>query len=276
MTRGQNGEVMDREKAVQFVRQNGGDVELARLRYLLDGERPSSDTVKQLFLGQREDGGFAPFWAAGYSSIDATCYRLAQAEQLGLDTNTIEIVDALRFLLWRQEADGRFAEHPSVADSAPPWAAPGDLAATLYLTANAGFWLAFWNFTAAAQGAANFLTNHLDETRHKLPSFAQAQWLACGLAWKLERHELVDHLASHLYAHLPESAGELAWLLVTLRSVGFPADSGVVVAGSVRLARMQEGDGRFPSDEGQEVHTTLEALRVLKKWYAEHPDFPEL
>jgi len=266
---------MDWEKAVQFVRQNGSEVELARLRYLLDGERPSPDTIEQLFRGQREDGGFAPFWAQGYSSIDATCYRLALAEQLGLDTNTIEIVDALRFLLWRQAVDGRFAEHPSVADSAPPWAAPGDLAAEVYLTANAGFWLAFWNFTSAAQEAANFLTTHLDKSRHKLPSFAQAQWLACGLAWKLERHELVEHLSSHFYAQLPETAGELAWMLVTLRSIGFPKDRGVVVAGSARLVRMQAEDGRFPSDEGQDVHTTLEALRALEKWYEDHPDWPD-
>lgn len=255
--------MVNREKAIQFVQQTGSDVELARLRYRLHGERPSPDIVQQLFRGQREDGGFAPFWAQGYSSIDATCYRLAQAEQLGLDTSTAEIVDALRFLLWRQAADGRFAEHVSVADSAPPWAVPGDLAAELYLTANAGFWLAFWHFTSAAAEAAHFLTRHLDEARHRLPSFAQAQWLACGLAWKVGLNDLADHLASHLYAHLPETAGELAWMLVTLRSVDFPADSGVVVAGSARLAAMQAGDGRFPNDEGQDVHTTLEALRAL-------------
>ncbi|MBK8906164.1 MAG: hypothetical protein IPM53_33605 [Anaerolineaceae bacterium] len=266
---------MNREKAVQFIQQNGNEVELARLRYLLDGKRPSPDIVKQLFRGQREDGGFAPFWAPGYSSVDATCFRLAQAEQLGLDTTEIALVDALRFLLWRQEADGRFAEHPSVADSAPPWAAPGNLAAELYLTANAGFWLAFWHFTSAAQEAVNFLGTHLDETSHRLPSFAQAQWLACGLAWKLGQHELVDHLASHLYAELPQTAGELAWMLVTLRSVGFPSDSGVAVAGLARLAEMQEEDGRFPSDEGQHVHTTLEAVRAYKKWDADHPDSPD-
>ncbi|MCB8981895.1 MAG: hypothetical protein H6657_31195 [Ardenticatenaceae bacterium] len=261
--------MINRERAIRFVQQNGSDVELARLRYLLHGERPSANIVQQLFGGQQEDGGFAPFWAQGYSSIDATCYRLAQAEQLGLDTNTSEIVDALRFLLWRQAADGRFTEHISVADSAPPWAAPGDLAAELYLTANAGFWLAFWHFTSAAEEAGRFLARHLDEAHHQLPSFTQAQWLACGLAWKLGQDELVDHLASHLYAQLPGSAGELTWMLVTLNSIGFPADRGVILAGAVRLARMQAEDGRFPNDEGQDVHTTLEALRALGPTNAE-------
>jgi hypothetical protein len=35
------------------------------------------------------------------------------------------------------------------------------------------------------------------------------------------------------------------------------------------LAEMQAEDGRFPSDEGQDVHTTLEALRALGKWHAD-------
>jgi hypothetical protein len=266
---------MDREKAIQFVQQNGNEVEQARLRYLQHGERPSAPIIQQLFNGQREDGGFAPFWAPGYSSIDATCYRLAQAEQLGLGIAEPAIAKAVRFLEGRQGEDGRFAEDPSVADSAPPWAAPGDLAAELYLTANAGFWLAFFNFTGVAEQAANFLAAHLDHETHKLPSFAQAQWLACGLAWRLGQLEMVDHLSSHLYGQLPGTAGELAWMLVTLHGVGLPSDRGVMVAGSVRLADMQAEDGRFPSDEGQDVHTTLEALRVLKKWYADHPDWPE-
>ena len=256
---------MNQEKAIQFVQQNGNEIELARLRFLLHGERPSTTIIQQLFNGQRDDGGFAPFWAPNYSSIDATCYRLAQAEQLGLDRTKPAIDKAVRFLLGRQRQDGRFAEDGSVADSAPPWAAPGDLAAELYLTANVGFWLAFFGFDDAARQSANFLAAHLDTQSHKLPSFAQAQWLACGLAWKLGLDEMVDHLASHLYAQLPGSAGELAWMLVTLRSVDFPADRGVIVSGSLRLARMQAADGRFPSDEGQDVHTTLEALRAITK-----------
>jgi hypothetical protein len=33
----------------------------------------------------------------------------------------------------------------------------------------------------------------------------------------------------------------------------------------MRLAGLQTENGRFPSDEGQDVHTTLEALRALEK-----------
>jgi len=266
---------MNRTQAIWFVKQNGNEIEQARLRYLLHGERPSPIIIQQLFNGQREDGGFAPFWAPNYSSIDATCYRLAQAEQLGLGATKLAVANAVRFLLLRQGENGRFSEDPSVANSAPPWAAPGDLAAELYLTANAGFWLAFFGYVEAAEQSANFLTSHLDADRHKLPSFAQAQWLACGLAWQLGVLEMVDHLSSYLYANLPHTASELAWMLGTLQGVNLSRGPSVIMVGALRLAQRQEADGRFPSDEGQDVHTTLEALRVFAKWDADHPDLPD-
>lgn len=75
---------MDIEKAIRFIKMNGNGVEQARLNYVLSNERPSEEITTKLFTGQRLDGGWPPFWADDYSSLDATCFRLAQAEQLGL------------------------------------------------------------------------------------------------------------------------------------------------------------------------------------------------
>ena len=256
---------MNRDKAIHFIEQNGSDTELARLHYWLEGKRPSAAIIQQLFSGQRQDGGFAPFWAPKYSSIDATCYRLAQAEQLGLDTTEPALANATQFLMERQGKNGRFAEDTSLADSAPPWAAPGDMAAELYLTANAGFWLAYFGAADTARLSANLLAAHLDAETNKLPSFTQAQWLTCGLAWRLGMSDMADRLASSLNAHLPQSASELAWMLTTLISIDYPRERDVITNGIVNLAKMQREDGRFPNEEGQTVHTTLEALRTLKK-----------
>jgi squalene cyclase len=127
------------QSAAAFVNSHGDATEQARLRYLLNGERPSQAAVNTLLAGQREDGGWAPFWAPAYSSLDATCFHLAQAEQLGLTiaiTNSEPAIGrALGFLTQRQRASGRWAEDESVTDLAPPWAKPGETSATLYLTA---------------------------------------------------------------------------------------------------------------------------------------------
>lgn len=266
---------MNREKAIQFVQKNGSDLEQARLQYLLHKERPSPAIIQQLCNPQRDDGGFAPFWAPDYSSIDTTCYWLALAEQLGIGIAEPAVAHALRFLEKNQKKNGRFTEGLSVVDSAPPWAAPGDLAAELYLTANAGFWLAYFGFAKAALQSAHFLRTHLDDNANKLPSFAQTHWLACGLAWQLNVHDLIESLEPrlYLYARLPQSTNDLAWMLTTLLCADYKAEHDIISTGLKQLVKMQKADGRFPSDEGQDVHTTLEALRVLGKWYADHSDF---
>ena len=46
---------------------------------------------------------------------------------------------AVAFLATRQQPDDSLEEQPELASLAPPWAAPGDVAAEIYLTANAGY-----------------------------------------------------------------------------------------------------------------------------------------
>jgi hypothetical protein len=69
---------VDRQAAITFVRSAGDLIEQARLDYLQGAEPPPEPVRQQLFQGQREDGGWSPFWASDYSSLDATCFHLAQ------------------------------------------------------------------------------------------------------------------------------------------------------------------------------------------------------
>jgi hypothetical protein len=131
------------EKAVDFIRGKGSEGEQVRLKYLLTDEPPSEEEAAKLMTDQRADGGWAPFWAKDYSSLDATCFRLAQAEQLGITSTNAAVLRAIDFLAGRQFPDGRWEEEEQVADLAPGWAKPGDLASTIYLTANCSQWLAF-------------------------------------------------------------------------------------------------------------------------------------
>jgi hypothetical protein len=56
---------------------------------------------------------------------DATCSRLAQAEQLGITSTNAAVLRAIDFLAGRQFPDGRWEEEEQVADLAPVWAKPG-------------------------------------------------------------------------------------------------------------------------------------------------------
>lgn len=149
---------MNLEKAVAFVKSQGNEVEQARLNYVLRDEQPSPDVVARLFARQRPDGGWSPFWASDYTSLDATCFRLAQAEQLGLTESENAVARAIHFLVHRQSPDGSWEEDKRVAGLAPPWVTPGDLSAKLYLTANCGLWTALLgNPENRAEKAAGYL-----------------------------------------------------------------------------------------------------------------------
>lgn len=89
---------MDLVAAIAFVEQHGAPIEQVRLAYLLDHIEPPAGLVTALFADQRADGGWAPFWAPNYSALDATCFRLAQAEPLGLVPSTPESQRALEWL----------------------------------------------------------------------------------------------------------------------------------------------------------------------------------
>ncbi len=256
----------DLQRATQFVKANGTAVELARLTFLLHHQPPPPEIVADLAANQREDGGFAPFWAPDYSSLDATCYRLAQAEQVGITANTIFVQQALAHLAGRQQSNGRFQEDPLISDNAPPWARPGDMVATLYLTANCGFWLALWgDEPEPALAAATFLKQHL-ATDGRFPSFWHTHWLAAGVWLQMGNTAVYETVCQAIYNQIDQlSAGNLAWLANTLLAAGAETNHPLIEAATQRLNRLQQPDGRWPGDDGnwQDVHTTLEALRVL-------------
>lgn len=256
---------MNLETAAAFVRAHANPAELSRLNYLLHQTPPPPEAIAQLLDGQRPDGGWPPFWAADYSSIDATCYRLAQADQMGIGLSEPAIGRALAFLAYRQRADGSWQEDAVVADQAPPWAKPGDDTATLYLTANAGFWLAVLAGSKDGPQAADYLQSYLD-VDGRLPSFRHTHWLAAALWHNVGRHDTAECVLTHLTSQLDQlSPANLAWLLVSLHRAGLPTEHPLLSAAATNLDGQQQPDGRWPADDGPawDAHTTLEALRAL-------------
>ena len=258
---------MNLEAALAFIRNEGNTVERARLKYLLNNDPASPEAVSSLLAGQCSDGGWAPLWATDYSSLDATCFRLTQAEQMGLTNSETAIAEAARFLSRRQRPDGSWEEDKSVASVVPPWAEPGDLASRLYLTANCGFWLAVLTGTnETTLSAASYLQTHLDETG-SLPASWQAHWLAGGLWYRLNWREPAQRVLTRLDQQLPDlPASNLAWLIITLLGAGILSVHPLVKSAASLLQDCQAPDGRWPSEDGPkwDVHSTVEALRALR------------
>jgi hypothetical protein len=261
------GVTMNRSRAVAYVREHGAPAELARLAFILRREPPSRRAVDLLLAGQRPDGGWPPFWAPGHSSLDATCYRLAQAGGLGLTSSRRRIERALDFVAARQQPDGHWEEDGGLREVAPPWARPGELKATLYLTANCAFSLATLGRNDDAAGrAAAYLHGHLEQ-RGRLPSFLQAHWLAAALWLRLDHQGPASRTLEYLDGRLDElPASSLAWMIVALQPAGLPASHPLLARASGRLAALQAPDGHWPSEDGpgREVAVTLDALRALR------------
>jgi hypothetical protein len=283
----------DYERAVAFILAHGSGVERYMLNNLAGEDQyeapPVAELARQVLEGQRPDGGYAPFWARDYSSLDATCYRLAQAEmaQLSLAQGSLE------FLRSRQRPDGSWEEDESVCDPAPPWAMPGDVAARLYVTANCGWWLSNERAysrpedDSEATKAGAYLERYLAPDG-SLPSFLHTYWLAAALWIRLKwkgafwpsgpeegRPELpeqakrtLDYLATRLDGEM--LAGALGWMLTTLAPLGIPREHPVIVKAIVLLDEQQRPDDGWTSEDGPErdAWVTMQALLALIQWRA--------
>ena len=264
---------MNPSAAADWVTRQGDTAQRARLLYVYKGDRPPAEAVRQLLAGQRADGGWQSLWAPNYSSIDTTCYRLAQAEQLGLAADDPAVLRSLHFLVQRQQADGAWEEAPDLSSMAPPWAMPGSREARLYLTANSGYWLArlsrpgVGSLRESAGRAAGVLLRYLSG-HDRLPSFMQADWLAAGLWQCLGRDELANRIYGFLETRVPElPASSLAWLILALIGAGLAPSHVLPATSATRLAGLQLEDGHWPSDESpsRDIDTTIDALYALKR-----------
>ncbi|MBO4210445.1 squalene--hopene cyclase, partial [Micromonospora echinofusca] len=246
--------MVDIDAAIGFVVAHGDPVDRARLSWLRTGAPPPADVLDTAETGQLPDGGWPARWENGVASVDATCFRLAELDDLGA-LGRPAARKALDWLAARQRRDGTWEEDESLAPDAPPWARPGDLEAQLYLTANAGFWLTTAGLDARAAGplddrvggvyagvvyaAAQALANHLrpDGT---WPSYLATGWLSAAVLYRQTMFYESARIQTVLNERLPEmSPGDVAWLAATLRRVGVAGDDWTLVSARRRLAETQ-------------------------------------
>ncbi len=254
------------QRAEAHLSAHGSGLQQALAAALLLQRPPGPAARGRLLAGQHTDGAWAAFWSFDVSSVDATAYRLTQALAVGLAPGAqASLARAIAWLAARQGDNGRWQEDEALAEVAPPWAQPRGEAATLYLTANAGWVMARCGETAPAAAAARALAERLDAAGG-LPSFAQTQWLAAGL-WLLRGDtSLAARSLCAIEVDLPNaSASQLVWLLNCLLDSGLERDHPIIESASVRLCAEQAADGSWRSDDGDSFapQVTLEGLRAL-------------
>jgi hypothetical protein len=272
---------VDLDAAVGFVVAHGDEVDRARLAYLRTGAAPDPDLVAKAEDGQVPDAGWPGHDDATVASIDATCFRLAELDDLAALARPAAR-QAFDWLTLTQRLDGTWEEDEALADVAPPWAAPGDPAARLYLTANAAFWLSAGGLSARTAGPLDQRVGGayapvVDKAAGAIgaslaadgswPSFLVTGWLGAAVLYGQGRESESVRMRKVLASRLPDiSPAGVAWLASALVRLGVPDDDKLVAAARQRLADTQCSDGAWPSDDGEAftVHTVLTAIRACR------------
>jgi hypothetical protein len=265
--------VVDIDGAIGFVVAHGDAVDRARLSYLRTGAAPSEDILTSAEIGQAPDGGWPATWGGAVASIDATCFRLAELDDLG----ALDRPAARRALDWlaSRQHNSMWEEDESLTAEAPPWAKPGDPEARLYLTANAAFWLsvsdldAGWGggqYGALLRPAGKAIAAHIG-LDGSWRSFLVSAWLSAAVLHRQDMFYEAARIQIMLGDRLSQmSAADVAWMASALRRVGVAVDDWLLTAARRRLGETQRSDGGWSSDDGAafDVHTTLAGIRATR------------
>src|SRR4051812_12454994 len=282
--------MVDIDAAIGFVVARGDAVDRARLSFLRTGSTPSEAIYNSIEGDQTRAGGWPAQGGDTLPSIDATCFRLAEMDDLG-GLRRPAAKRALDWLAGRQRLDGTWEEDPALHDSAPPWAKPGDPEARLYLTANAAYTLTIpapappWakpgapeaRFSLPATAASPPPTAAADASPEALPpppyeivlsraaramldalddngvwpGFLISGWLAAATLHRAEWFYESARIMVVLGDRVPTmSPADAAWMLAALRRAGVSVDDPLLAAARRRLDVTQRPDGAWPSDDG--------------------------
>ncbi|WP_212823225.1 prenyltransferase/squalene oxidase repeat-containing protein [Polymorphospora rubra] len=273
--------VIDMDAAIGFVVAHGDTVDRARLSWLRTGAVPQPGVLDEAEVGQTPDGGWPAFWAGEIASVDATCFRLAELDDLGA-LGRPAARKALDWLASRQLPDGSWEEDPALANQAPSWAQPGNPEARLYLTANAGFWLTVGGHDARSAGPldhrvggvyAGVVHAAAQAVAYRInpdgtwPSFLAAGWLGAAVLHRQEMFYESARMQAVLGERLPGmTPADVATMAAALRRVGVAPQDRLLTAARHRLAETQRSDGGWTSDDGDafDVHTTLAVIRACR------------
>lgn len=263
--------IYDRWRALEYIINNGSDLEKARIAHILDGAKPSPEVERSLAAGQNKDGGFPYQGKEGCpSTLSDTTFTLVWLDDLGL-LHSQTGLRAVDYVASRQKEDGSWDENPAINSyNPPPWMKPGERAVVVFNTANSLFWL----LQAGIQGNSieqglGFLRRH-QAASGAFEGFRHNTWLAVSVLGKAgggwdasEVRRGLDFLAG-----IPDEqwvTSQISWMLWALLKGEISRKHSLVVRMIDLLLRRQQDDGSFLAEDGPDyaVNATIEALKVL-------------
>lgn len=257
-----------------YISENGSELEIARLQYLLYGSNPEMEVLESFTTLQNEDGGFpCGLLEDNPSSLERTLLALWWLDELGR-LESPEVDRGMEYILRRQSGDGSWDEDPAlIRHGLPPWIIPGDLLTRLYLTAYSAYWLGATGRRGHPrfQKALDFLIKYQDD-KGEYHGYLHTTWLATSafimavgqnaVPAKQGMQALMDRPLSEY------QASQLAWLLNCLYVAGLSKGHHVARHFLIQLRKLQREDGSWASEDGDvhAVDSTIESLRALKSF----------
>ena len=260
--------------AINYVNQNGNDIDRARLKGILLKAPAKDDIIQKLQQLQNPDGGFS-YWTKECSTVFDTVYILAWLDDLQIMTG--DLIDrAFQFLISKQKDDGSWDEVSEVEKFGSEFALkPDELETQVFLTAFCSHW--FVRFGRAeppgAKGSpVEFLKSNRSDTGLILDD-QQATWDSLVLfayypGPESDLFKETVEIIEKRFAPDELSGSSLAYLLCCLRDAKLNAFHPLVNLCTDELNQKQHEDGSWESEYGDEYNTsaTVDALRVMEHY----------
>jgi prenyltransferase beta subunit len=266
---------LDVQKAINFIKENGTELEKYRLNYLLGKERDNETPLRYLRGLQNDDGGFPYENEKGKAScISKTSVNLSLMIELGLAESDV-CRKTVEYLLEVQGRDGSWDENEEIKQYNPPfWDMPEDPKTKMWLTADMCNYLTQLSQreSEAVKRATEFLLKNRD-TEGKFAGFMHSTWISVAVFGQLtgSGSDIVKKALKVIernISRIEDGATDFIWCLECFYVAGISKDASIVKKLINRTIELQKKNGAWTSADGEKysVSTTIGALRVLKMY----------
>jgi len=266
--------LVDLDKTISFIRQNGKPLDLLRLRRALKESFTIDEAEDILSSYQFPDGS----WDYKSSeedpdrigSLGGTIHCLRWLREFALGTNT-QMTHTLKFLTTSQASNGSFYEtEAKLAHSPQKWLKEETLVDRFYFTTAVPMRLFSLGYQEhpIIEPALKWLERHWTDWELVAGTWYGPWALLCissaanGLNVSLYRR-----CYEYSLNWLPQlEAQPLTWLLDALHGADISAEEPLVKEGIIHLLTLQDEDGTWPDPRYSTVETTITALRLLQDY----------